>query len=120
MGYTAKDVHNGAKSSDREKWPALRHEMWWQLRERFVDGRIAPAEGVVLDDVAMAQLSDVKFKYLTGYTMPVIESKDEAKRRGVKSPDRAEAIMLAYATLPRPEGGVPGIVVTRRVKDRMK
>ena len=27
----------------------------------------------------------------------VIESKDEARKRGVPSPDRAEAIMLCYA-----------------------
>jgi hypothetical protein len=27
----------------------------------------------------------------------VIESKDEMRRRGVKSPDRAESIMLAFA-----------------------
>ncbi len=30
----------------------------------------------------------------------MIESKEEARRRGVKSPDRAEALMLAFA----PEG----------------
>jgi len=27
----------------------------------------------------------------------VIESKEEARKRGVRSPDRAEAVMLAFA-----------------------
>jgi hypothetical protein len=38
--------------------------------------------------------------------MPVIESKDDAKRRGVGSPDRFEALMLAFTNPPaaRPAG----------------
>ena len=44
-GWDAVDVVFGAKSSDSEKWPNLRHELWWQLRDRFHDGRIAPVAG---------------------------------------------------------------------------
>ena len=32
----------------------------------------------------------------------VIETKDEARKRGVKSPDRAEGLMLAFAERHRP------------------
>ena len=33
----------------------------------------------------------------------MIESKDDARKRGVKSPDRAEAVMLAFAEVPYAE-----------------
>lgn len=117
LGWNVRDVHNGAKSSDREQWRMLRDEMWWQLRERFAEGRIAPGDRG-FDEITMAQLSDIKFKYLSGFTMPVIESKDEAKRRGVRSPDRAEAVVLAFAVLPDAEGAVPGVIMTRTTKGR--
>lgn len=118
QGWDAVDVVFGAKSSDREKWPNLRHELWWQLRDRFHDGRIAPVAGAALDEVAMAQASDVKVKYDTRHTMPLIESKDEAKRRGVKSPDRAESWVLAFGQLPPGEKKPIGIVRTGSAKGR--
>lgn len=119
LGWRVRDVHNGGKSSDREKWRNLRDEMWWQLRERVEAGRIAPAAGTELDELAMAQLSDIRLKYLSGYTMPTIERKEDAARRGATSPDRAEAIMLCYATLPpEDDDTVPGVVLTGRTKGR--
>src|SRR5690606_18478565 len=82
--------------------------------------QIATAPGVALDELAMAQAGDVKFGYSSTHTMPVIESKDEARRRGARSPDRAEAIMPAYARLPEPETMTPGIVAYGSVKVRLE
>lgn len=113
LGYRVEGVNVGSASSDREKWPNLRHELWWQMRERFTEGRIAPVAGSSFDELMMSQLSDIRFGYRTGYTMPSIESKDEAKRRGVRSPDRAEAVMLAFATLPRAKRGLGVVRVGR-------
>jgi hypothetical protein len=46
--------------------------------------------------LAVSQLSSIRWKSnLRGKI--VIESKDELKKRGIKSPDRAEAVMLAFA-----------------------
>ena len=45
----------------------------------------------------------------------VIESKDEARKRGVRSPDRAEALMLAFAPVyERPWEGT--VIYEDRVK----
>lgn len=94
--YPVVDVNVGAASSDNEQWLNLRCELWWQVRERFRAAAIAGP----LDDVTMGQLSSIRYKYDSRHTKPVIESKEDAKRlRKVKSPDRAEAVMLAFATL---------------------
>src|SRR5690606_6036997 len=89
LKYNVKDVNVGSESSDRTKWQNLRHELWWQLRERYRENLIAPAEDRSFDELMKSQLSDIKFKYESNFTHPVIEKKADAKKRGVKSPDRA-------------------------------
>lgn len=106
LGYNAIDVNVGSASSDKEQWQNLRHELWWQLRERFREGRLYAAEGVAFSDLTKAQLSDIRYTYKSNYTKPVIEPKDETKKRTGMSPDRAEAMMLAFAVLPRPKSGL--------------
>lgn len=118
LGWDAVDVHFGSRSSDSEKWPILRHELWWQLRERVRARRIAPVEGVTLDEVAMAQASDVKIKYNSTHTMPLVETKDEAKRRGVVSPDRAESWILAFGQLPPEDDGPLAIISSGGARGR--
>lgn len=97
LKYPVVPVNVGGASSDPVKWANLRHEFWWELRERFHDGEIRGP----IDDVTMGQLSRVAYRYDSRHSRPVIESKEAAKRRGVRSPDRAEAMMLAFFT-PRP------------------
>lgn len=105
-GFTVYDVNASAKSSDPEEWPNFRHEMWWQLRERFniehpmisVDPRCG------LDEEAMAQLSDIEYSFKdTRFQGAIIEPKEETKKRTGTSPDRAESLALAYCVLPPPE-----------------
>jgi phage terminase large subunit len=91
--YPVDPVNVAEQANDPEAFASLRHELWWTLRERFQEGRI---EGPI-DDVTMGQLSSVRYKYDSKHTRPVIESKEDAKKRGVRSPDRAEALMLAFA-----------------------
>lgn len=131
-GWRTVPINVGVKSSDGKKWPNFRHEMWWQLRERFRDDRIAAMDfgrfrnedgGLwdgKMDEVAQAQLSDIKFRYDDSgkYTMPLIESKDAAKKRGRPSPDRAEAKAMAFCTPPREEGVLPGSFGVRKAKGR--
>jgi hypothetical protein len=98
-GYKVVEVNFAGASSDSEKWPNIRHEMWWQLAKRFEDGRIKSPHAI--DPKLRSQLSDIKYTYRGRWTMPYIESKEEATKRGRKSPDRAESLMLAFANLPR-------------------
>jgi hypothetical protein len=70
----------------------LKAELYWALRERFRQGDIA---GVV-DQVTISQLASLRYGHDRRNRVE-IESKEDARKRGVKSPDRAEALMLAFA-----------------------
>lgn len=94
-GLRVRPVNVGeAPTSDdaRERYANLKAELYWALRERFADGDVAGLS----DQPAITQLSDLRYKHDSRGRV-VIESKDDARKRGVKSPDRAEAIMLAFA-----------------------
>ena len=47
------------------------------------------------DDALISELSSVRFKYLSSGKLKV-ESKDEMKRRGQKSPDLADSFVLTF------------------------
>lgn len=100
QGKPVTGVNVGDAASDKEAFVNLRAEGWWGLRERFQSGEIDIDEA---DDDLAAQLCAIKFK-VTSRGKIQIESKDEMKRRGVASPDRADAVMLAFIQLPKPKG----------------
>ncbi len=94
QGYPVVDVNVGSSASNTEKFANLRCELWWNLRERFREGSISGP----MDETTLGQLASVRYRYDSRHTHPVIEAKEDAKKRGVKSPDRAEALLLAFAT----------------------
>jgi ribosomal protein S27AE len=58
----------------------------------FSDGDITGLN----DDIAFSQLTGIRYD-TNARGQIVIESKDDARSRGVKSPDRAESIMICFA-----------------------
>lgn len=85
-------VNVGASPRDKERFLNLRAEVFWCLRERFRAGDIA----IPRDDLLYSQLCGIKYKYTTAGKVQ-IESKDESRKRGEPSPDRADALALAFA-----------------------
>jgi phage terminase large subunit len=96
-GYPVYEINAGAAPRHSERFVNLKAEMYWGLRERCESEDIAG-----LDDQAVAQLAAVRYE-VNARGQIVIESKEEMRKRGVKSPDHAEAIMLAFAK-PREQG----------------
>lgn len=94
--YPVTDVNVSASSRNPEEFANLRHELWWMLRELFRDGEVIGP----IDDTTMGQLASVRYKYDSKHSRPVVESKDDMKKRGIRSPDRAEALMLAFTSPP--------------------
>jgi phage terminase large subunit len=93
-GYAGRveDVNVGERASDAEKYVNRKAELYWGLRLRAEAGDLAG----LADETAIGQLAGIRYRHdARGHV--VIESKDEARKRGVPSPDRAEAIMLCYA-----------------------
>lgn len=86
-------INVGEGADDSEAYINKRAELWWAVRERFETNEIDldPED----EDLA-AQLVELRFKRTSSGKIQ-IESKDEAKRRGVPSPNRADAVMLAFA-----------------------
>ena len=91
-GYVVNDVNVGEAPLDKEKFSNRKAELYWALRERLQQGDMAG----LTDEMTIAQLAGIRYKH-NARGQVVIESKDEARKRGVKSPDRAEAVMLSCA-----------------------
>jgi phage terminase large subunit len=80
--------------NDPERFVNLKAELYWGLRMRFQQNGVAGLS----DEKTIAQLAAIRYRH-NARGQVVIESKEEARKRGVRSPDRAEAVMLAYAPL---------------------
>jgi phage terminase large subunit-like protein len=90
-----RDVNVGeAPTTDaaREKYKNLKAELFWGLRLRFEEADVWGLE----DRATLSQLASLRYTH-DGRGRVEIESKADAQKRGVKSPDRAEAVMLAFA-----------------------
>lgn len=95
-GFPVNHVNVGEAALDGERFRNLKAELYWGLRMRFAEGDVAGP----LDDETVTQLAGIRWR-TNARGQTEIESKDDARKRGVKSPDRAEGLMLAYA---RPGG----------------
>lgn len=94
QGFGVLDMQAGAAARDRERFLNARAEWAWGLRTRLEDGDLDldPA-----DDELAAQLGSIKYRY-NSRGQVVIESKDDMRKRGLPSPDRADAAILTSAT----------------------
>ena len=95
LGYPVRDVNVGETADDQEKYANLKAELYWGLRMRFQAGHVAGLR----DERTIGRLAGIRYSHDTRGRVK-IESKEDARKRGVKSPDRAEAVMLAFAKRP--------------------
>jgi hypothetical protein len=92
LGYPVRLVNVGRQASRTERYANLKAEFYWGLRQRFEERDIAG----LTDERTIAQLAAILHEH-DARGRVVIENKEDARKRGVKSPDRAEALMLAFA-----------------------
>lgn len=86
------DVNVGESAPNDDKFVRLRDELWWKGREWFLGRDVKLTD----DDTLIGELSSVKYSYTSSGKIKV-ESKDEMKKRGVMSPDIADAFLLTFA-----------------------
>jgi hypothetical protein len=86
----------GGKAIDTEQYENAKSEVYWLFREYLQDGLVSGLE----DEDTIAQLSPIEYK-LTPRGKTMIEPKEVTRERmGTEwSPDRAEALILAFATI---------------------
>jgi len=89
------NVQEKARGEEKEKFANLRAEIYKNLSDKFENGEIS-----IPDDLELvAQLSSIKYK-INSRGQLQMESKEDMKKRGVKSPDKADALALAFMDSP--------------------
>lgn len=97
--YAVVEVNGGGPSPDPSRWYNYRAFIYDHLREQMRTQQIGIPEPIGPDDpsqIIQDELRGVRYKFIRGAM--VIESKDDIRKRGGKSPDYADA--LTYAAAP--------------------
>jgi phage terminase large subunit len=92
-------INVGKASMFPKRFRNLKAQLYWGLREAFESGHVSGLK----DEVWISQLASIRYE-VNSRGQIEIESKQARMQRGAKSPDRAEALMLAFANL------TPGII----------
>lgn len=101
-------VNVGEAAIDKDRFANLKAELYWQVRDQLQAGEVCG----LTDDRTRSQLAGIR-------TMPnargqnTIESKEAAAKRGVASPDRAEAYTLCLTGAPRPRALIFGSILSQ-------
>ena len=91
-------INVGAKSSDPEHFANLRAELYDGLRKRFESEQITIPD----DRDLIGELASIKYSFASTGAL-LIQSKNELRRHGLPSPDRADALCLAFIPKPHRE-----------------
>lgn len=84
-------VNVGRASTNPELHKNLRSEAYWAVKEWLKKGDIPDNKKLI------GELSAIKFKYNSQGQL-LIESKEAMKKRGLRSPDAADALMLTFCS----------------------
>ena len=92
LGLPARGVNVAEAAAFAERYARLRDELWFSARAWFegLSSRLPE------DDALIAELSGARYAFTSSGQLKV-ESKDEMKARGLRSPDTADAFCLTFA-----------------------
>ena len=93
LGAPAHRVMFGGAALDSGRFINRRAEMWWKLREWLEKGGCLPKDATDFAD----DLGAPMFQYTPGAFKVQLESKDSMRKRGLASPDLADAGALTFA-----------------------
>lgn len=91
LNYRVIDVQAGSKPDDTEKYANKRAEMWGRMRE-WLRGDVQLPD----DDGLKSALVGLEYGYTNKMTIQ-LEKKDDMKKRGLASPDEADALAYSFA-----------------------
>lgn len=91
--------YKGGEGSDNDKWKNRRTQSYLVARDAFRDGLISFEDGCVDDQEELeAQLCSVKRKVVGDDKIEELVTREEMRREGIKSPDRADSLVMQFAT----------------------
>ena len=94
MGYPAVPVNVANTAFDQRKYGRRRNELWWMVRDKFESGTISIPDDKELVD----ELSTMKVHPPDSSGVMQVFSKAELKKQGYKSPNKADALCLTFAS----------------------
>lgn len=111
QNYPVAGINVAEAASDTEKFTNLRSELWWNLRERLDPNPKINPEPIALppDDELLADLSGIKYRIDSRGRIQV-ESKEDMKKRLGRSPDRGDAVVLAFAPVKTFDPSLAGLL----------
>jgi hypothetical protein len=109
LGHEVIEVNVGLPALKSERFHNLRAEIWVKMRDWLAAGGAIPDDPEMVDDlIGLEYKYDVRQRYQ-------MESKEDAKARGLASPDSADALALTFSYPVKPKAP-PGHVAATRVK----
>jgi phage terminase large subunit len=111
-GYPVITYRGGESSDDAKKWRCRRVQSYMVMRDFFRDGRIEIAKDFTSrSDDLMNQLCSIRGR--PGVEkIEDLETKIDAKKRGIKSPDMADSMVMQFATmLPQYDYNTPDTLI---------
>ena len=108
LSYRCIEVQAGSRPFDPEKFTNLRSEMWWKMRD-WVEHADIPDDAQEM----MYDLTGIEYGYDERMRVK-LEKKSDMKKRGLPSPDEADALSLTFAENVNPVSRARG---TRRKRD---
>ena len=98
LNYPVEEFKAGSKPGEGEKYFNLKAEVYWRFRELLEKGMVDIDNNPKL----IAQFSAIQYDVQSDKRIK-IWSKDKMKGKGLKSPDRAEAVITAFFGKPERE-----------------
>ncbi len=84
-------ANGGATPLDQHKYRNKRAEMWATMKQWFIDEPVSIPD----EDSLQSDLCNIKYKFDSNSRL-LMESKDDMKKRGIRSPDEADALSLTF------------------------
>ena len=95
LGAPVHGVQFGGKARQSGRFANMRAELFWELRRLFNDNLIA----IPRDEELISQLLGLRYD-VTSAGQVKMESKSSLRKRGLRSPDKADALALAFMEPP--------------------
>lgn len=90
-GYNVMAINFGSKASDPDKYPNLISEAWFYMRDIIDEIQITNDSDLLMELTSRKWVMDSRGRR-------GVESKDTYKKRGNRSPDKADATILCFYT----------------------
>lgn len=96
QGFPVRGINVALRAKQSGQFANVRAEGYWRLRELFEAGAIA----IPNDNQLIGELAALRYHY-DNLGRLILETKDAMRGRGLPSPDKADAMMLAFIEPPR-------------------